>query len=60
MNILIDIYNFVKEHWTEIIAAYTAIITALWATSEILAEIPSVESNSVFQLVYSWLKKQKK
>ena len=60
MNILIDIYNFVKEHWTEIIAAYTAIVSALWATSEILAQIPNVKANSVFQLIYGWLNKNKK
>lgn len=60
MNILIDLYNFIKAHWTEIVAAYTAMITALWLTSEVLAQIPSVKSNSVFQLVYNWLEKKKR
>jgi hypothetical protein len=45
MNILL----FLKVHSSEVFAL-------LFALSELLANIPSVASNSVFQLIFSFLK----
>lgn len=39
----------ILSHWP-IIAA------ALFAISEALALIPSIKANSIFQLIYNWLK----
>lgn len=36
------------------------ILGALLALSEILALIPAVKANSIFQLLFGWLKSQKK
>lgn len=36
---------------------WSLIATALLAISEILALIPSIKANSIFQLIVSWLKK---
>ena len=55
-----EVVSFVKNNWGDIVAAYTAIVSALWITSEVLAQIPSVKANSVFQLIYNWLGKNKK
>lgn len=41
--------NSILAHWP-IIAA------ALFAVSEALALIPAIKANSVFQLIYNWLK----
>lgn len=38
----------------------TAIVAILLLISEVLASIPAIESNSVFQLIVSLLKKFKK
>lgn len=35
----------------------TLILAALLAVSEVLAQIPSVKANSIFQLLFGWLKK---
>lgn len=37
----------------------TLVVAALLAVSELLALSSKVKSNSVFQLVFGWLKKQK-
>jgi Mg2+/citrate symporter len=42
-----------------IIANKLVIVTALLAVSEVLALVPGVKSNSIFQLVFSALKKVK-
>jgi len=38
----------------------TAILGAALAISEILALIPSIKANSIFQLLFGWLKSSKK
>lgn len=38
---------------------WAIIATALLAVSEVLALIPAVKANSVFQLLFGWLKKSK-
>lgn len=43
---------FIQEHWA-------AIATAALALSEVLALIPSIKANSIFQLIFGWLKKTK-
>ena len=43
--------NFVVENWT-------VIATALFAVSEVLALIPSIKANSLFQIVTGFLKKK--
>jgi hypothetical protein len=40
-----------------VIANKLAIVSFLFALSELLALVPSVKSNSVFQLVFNMLKK---
>ena len=45
--------QFIIEHKEILLGAALAI-------SEILALIPSVKSNSIFQLLFGWLKKSKK
>lgn len=42
--------SFLQENWM-------AIVVALLALSEVLAQIPSIKANSVFQLFYNSLKK---
>lgn len=39
---------------------YGVIAAALLAVSEVLALIPAVKANSLFQLIFGWLKKSKK
>jgi len=39
---------------------WDVILGALLAVSEILALIPSIKANSIFQLVFGWLKSNKK
>lgn len=39
-----------------IISNWGVIATALLAISEVLALIPSIKANSVFQLIVNWLK----
>lgn len=46
-----QVIGFVTEH-------STAIIGGLLGLSELLALIPGVKANSVFQLVTGWLKKK--
>lgn len=41
--------QFIFENWG-------LIATALFAISEVLAVIPSIGANSVFQLIKAWLK----
>lgn len=36
------------------------LLSAALALSEVLALIPAVKSNSIFQLIFGWLKKTKK
>jgi len=43
-----------------IINNQTAILGALLAVSELLANIPAVKANSIFQLLFSWLQSTKK
>ena len=38
----------------------TVVGFALWAASEILAEIPSIESNSIFQVIKNFLARFKR
>lgn len=45
--------KFVQDNWG-------IIASVLLGVSELLGNIPSVKSNSVFQLLFSWLQKQKK
>ena len=45
--------SFIQDNWAVIIAG-------LLGLSEVLALIPAIKSNSVFQLVYNGLKKFKK
>jgi hypothetical protein len=40
--------NFIINNWA-------LIATALWAVSEVLAQIPNIKSNSIFQLIYNLL-----
>lgn len=42
-----------------IVGHNAVILGALFGLSEILALIPWVKSNSVFQLVFAWLRKKK-
>lgn len=44
--------QFITDNWGAICAAGLGI-------SELLANIPSVKANSIFQLLFGWLKKQK-
>lgn len=44
--------NFVFDNWG-------VIATALLAISEVLALIPSVKANSIFQVIVGWLTKSK-
>lgn len=39
---------------------WSVIVAGLLVVSEALALIPSIKANSIFQLVFGWLKKQKK
>lgn len=39
-----------------VITHLSLIFAALWGLSEGLALIPQIESNSVFQLIYNWMK----
>ena len=41
--------EFIQAHWA-------LFATILWAISEILAAIPNIKANSVFQLVYGLVK----
>lgn len=43
-----------------IINNLTVILIALWAISEVLALIPNIKSNSVFQLIYNSLQRFKR
>lgn len=43
-----------------VIDNWGAIVAALLVVSEALALIPQVKANSIFQLVFGWLKSQKK
>lgn len=45
--------DWVMNHWATIIAF-------LFALSEILALIPGIRENGIFQAIYTWLKKKKK
>lgn len=38
----------------------SAILAAALAISEILASVPSIKANSIFQLIFGWLSKFKK
>ena len=40
-------------------ANWGMIATILWGLSELLAAIPAVKANSVFQLIFGWLGTQK-
>jgi hypothetical protein len=46
-----SIIDFLWNNWA-------VIATALFAVSEVLASIPAVKSNSVFQFLFGWLKTQ--
>lgn len=43
--------------WNFIVENQVAILAALLAISEVLASIPSIKANSIFQLVVGLLKK---
>ena len=43
--------------WTH--ANWTVIATILFLLSELLAQIPSVKANSIFQVILGFLKKEK-
>lgn len=45
--------NTITENWG-------LIVSALFAVSELLSLIPSVKANGVFQLIFGWLKANKK
>ncbi len=45
-----EIVNFVSANWA-------SIATVLFVLSELLAQIPSIKANSVFQLLVNLLKK---
>lgn len=47
-----NLIDWVMNHWTIIIAF-------LFALSEVLALIPGIRENGIFQAVYTWLKKKK-
>jgi hypothetical protein len=44
--------EYVSAHWGQI-------ATVLFVVSELLAEVESVKSNSIFQLLFGWLRSQK-
>lgn len=44
--------QFIENNWA-------VIATLLFVLSELLAHIPSVQANSIFQLIMSFLKKEK-
>lgn len=46
------IIGWIAEHGT-------IIFGVLWGLCEALAAIPFVKANSVFQLIYNWVKKEK-
>ena len=47
-----NVFNWLKDNWGVIAAL-------LFLLSELLAQIPSVKANSVFQLIFGFLKKEK-
>lgn len=53
MEKLLEIYNF-------LIVNQVVLVGLLFALSEVLALIPSVKSNSIFQLLVNAIKKLKK
>lgn len=57
MQKFIELVTLIVNNWANISNAILAIFASLFVLSEILAQIPWIESNSVFQLVQSWLKK---
>ena len=44
-----DVINFVWNNGVYVLGI-------LFAVSELLAQIPSIKSNSIFQLLFGWLK----
>ncbi len=47
---MMTVINFLTTHKTEVFAV-------LFAISEALSLIPQVQSNSIFQLIFNWVKK---
>ena len=46
------VFDWLKSNWGMIAAI-------LFLVSELLAQIPSIKANSVFQLIFGFLKKEK-
>ena len=44
-----------QQLWDLIWNNSSYVLAALFAISEILAQIPSVKSNSIFELIFGWL-----
>ena len=57
---MIEFIKLIFNNWNEISNAIFAIVASLLVLSEILAQIPSIKANSVFQLIYNALKSVKK
>ncbi len=56
MKEFIEFVTLIFNNWTTIVNAVLAIFSALFVISEVLAQIPSIKANSVFQLVQGWIK----
>lgn len=52
MDSILSLISWVQEH-------STVILGVLLALSEALALIPAIKANSVFQLLFGWLQKNK-
>lgn len=50
-----EFIKLIFNNWNDISNAFLAILSALLILSEILAQIPSIKANSVFQLIQNWL-----
>ena len=44
---------------TWVMANKALILGVLWGLSEALANIPAIKANSIFELVFGWLQKNK-
>lgn len=52
MDTAVIVYRFLQDHWGEI-------STVLFLTSEVLGSVPWFQHNSIFQAIFSLLKKEK-
>jgi hypothetical protein len=60
MQKIIELFTLIMNNWQTILNSIMAILSALFVLSEVLAQIPWIKANSVFQLVFNWLSKTQK